>query len=81
VQLRASRDALAVELADSRARLVDTADAERRRLERDLHDGVQQDLIAIRVHLDGALEAIRTDPARAEDILRMPTGSPRSEGR
>jgi signal transduction histidine kinase len=68
-QLRASHDALAVELAESRARLVNAADAERRRLERDLHDGVQQDLIAIRLRLDEAVEAIEADRAHAEQML------------
>ncbi|MBW0094198.1 sensor histidine kinase, partial [Pseudonocardia sp. KRD-188] len=39
------------ELQASRARLVSTADAERRRIERDLHDGAQQHLVAIAVGL------------------------------
>ncbi|MBW0119560.1 sensor histidine kinase, partial [Pseudonocardia abyssalis] len=39
------------ELRASRARLVSTADAERRRIERDLHDGAQQHLVAIAVGL------------------------------
>jgi signal transduction histidine kinase len=68
-QLLASRDALAAELAESRTRLVDTADAERRRLERDIHDGVQQDLTAIRLRLEDAVEAIKADPADGEQML------------
>jgi signal transduction histidine kinase len=68
-QLRASRDALAVELAESRARLVDTTDAERRRLERDLHDGIQHDLLGIRLKLDDAVAMIKAHPARAEHML------------
>lgn len=68
-QLRANHDALAVELAASRTRLVDIADAERRRLERDIHDGVQQDLIAIRLKLEDAVEAIRADRADGEKML------------
>lgn len=54
---RALDDALRATLADlrrsnaelraSRARLVATADAERRQIERDLHDGTQQHLIAL----------------------------------
>jgi signal transduction histidine kinase len=68
-RVRASRDALAVELAESRTRLVDAADAERRRLERDLHDGVQQDLLGIRLRLQNAVEATRTDPADGEEML------------
>jgi signal transduction histidine kinase len=39
------------ELAVSRARIVDTADATRRRIERDLHDGVQQRLLSVTLEL------------------------------
>jgi signal transduction histidine kinase len=39
------------ELAHSRARLVATSDRERRRIERDLHDGAQQHLLAVRIRL------------------------------
>lgn len=39
------------ELADSRQRLVTAQDAERRRIERNLHDGVQQQLVSLAVHL------------------------------
>ena len=67
--LRSSRDALRAELTESRTRLVDTAYAERRRLECDLHDGIQQDLIAIRLRLDDAVDAIKADPAQAEQML------------
>ncbi|WP_432571667.1 sensor histidine kinase [Kineococcus sp. SYSU DK005] len=54
----------------SRARLVDAADAERRRIERDLHDGAQQHLVvsALDVHL--ARERLHEDPERAEQLLR-----------
>ncbi|WP_244975959.1 sensor histidine kinase [Nocardia huaxiensis] len=41
----------AEQLAASRARLVEATDAERRRLERDLHDGAQQHLVAVAVTL------------------------------
>jgi PAS domain S-box-containing protein len=44
------------ELAASRARIVTAADETRRRIERDLHDGVQQQLVAVRLEL-GAIEA------------------------
>jgi signal transduction histidine kinase len=62
------------ELRASRARIVETADAERRRIERDLHDGAQQRLIALSIELkltrralDGDLEAAaaRLDAADA----------------
>jgi len=54
------RDALA-ETRASRARLVEVTDAERRRLERDLHDGAQQRLVAIGMSLRFAQQ--RADPA------------------
>jgi signal transduction histidine kinase len=44
------------QLADSRARLVSAADRERRRLERDLHDGAQQRLVAALINLSVADE-------------------------
>ncbi|MGW7238867.1 sensor histidine kinase [Streptomyces sp. NPDC054804] len=44
-----------VELARSRARLVDAFEAERRRIERDLHDGAQQRLVALSMTLGLAL--------------------------
>jgi signal transduction histidine kinase len=40
------------DLVASRTRLVDTAHAERQRIERDLHDSVQQDLVGLRIRLD-----------------------------
>lgn len=46
-RLRAVQLALLAELRASRARVVAVADAERRRLERDLHDGAQQGLLAL----------------------------------
>ena len=45
------------ELQASRLRLVTAQDAERRRFERDLHDGAQQDLVALRMKL-GQAEAL-----------------------
>ncbi|MFF4795900.1 sensor histidine kinase [Streptomyces sp. NPDC001276] len=44
-------DAQVVELARSRVRLVDAFEAERRRIERDLHDGAQQRLVALTMTL------------------------------
>jgi signal transduction histidine kinase len=43
--------ALEGELRASRARIVEAGNAERRRMERDLHDGAQQRLVALRMHL------------------------------
>ena len=57
------------ELRASRVRLVATADAERRRIERDLHDGAQQHLVALAVHLRLAEDAIADDPSNARTHL------------
>ena len=46
------------ELDASRARIVATADATRRRIERDLHDGAQQQLVSLALELRAAQEAI-----------------------
>lgn len=57
------------ELRASRARLVETAQAERRLLERALHDGVQQDLIAISMRLQFLREVMETDAPRTLEVL------------
>ena len=49
------------ELRASRARIVETADAERRRLERDLHDGAQQRLLALSYEIRLARSGAETD--------------------
>jgi signal transduction histidine kinase len=56
-------------LRDSRARIVATADAERRRIERDLHDGAQQHLLALAVSVRLARAALRDDPAACATLL------------
>jgi signal transduction histidine kinase len=70
------------DLRDSRARLANASDDERRRLAQDLHDGAQQRLVAIQIslqllhdddekhHLDERLEAIRKDTGEAIEDLR-----------
>ena len=57
------------ELAASRARLVEAGDAARRRLERDLHDGAQQRLVAVSLQLRLARARIENAPAEAAEIL------------
>ncbi len=57
------------QLAASRARLVEAGDAERRRLERNLHDGAQQRLVALALNLAAAQAAIESDPAEARRML------------
>jgi signal transduction histidine kinase len=59
----------AVELRASRARIVASADAERRRVERDLHDGAQQHLVALAVNLRLARDMVADDPAGAAEML------------
>ena len=53
------------ELRASRARIVHAADAARRRIQRDLHDGAQQRLVTLALRLRGARGAIDDDPAAA----------------
>jgi signal transduction histidine kinase len=57
------------ELRASRERIVTAADAERRRVERDLHDGAQQHLVLIGLKLSMLQRMIRTDPEAAEASL------------
>ena len=57
------------ELRASRARIVEAGDAERRRLERNLHDGAQQRLVSISLALRLAQSRITTDPSGATEIL------------
>ena len=57
------------ELRASRARLVEAADGARRKLERNLHDGAQQRLVALSVSLRLAESKLRTDGEAAATIL------------
>jgi signal transduction histidine kinase len=56
-------------LRESRARILSSADEERHRIERDLHDGAQQRLVALRIRLELAREQMTSDPARGKEIL------------
>jgi signal transduction histidine kinase len=70
--LGTSRHALerrVVELRDTRARSVDAAVEERRRIERDLHDGAQQRLVAVGMDLGLALEKFEDDPESARKLV------------
>ena len=53
-------------LSESRAGVVDAADAERRRIERDLHDGAQQRLVSLAMNLGLARENLTELPARGQ---------------
>jgi signal transduction histidine kinase len=70
-RLHAELRARLVELQASRARLIEATDAERRRIERDLHDGTQQRLVSIAMSL-GLLESkLPTQPEAAAPIVRQ----------
>ncbi|MDP9685667.1 sensor histidine kinase [Streptomyces griseoviridis] len=76
-RLRGENDALATRALESRRRLLRAADEERRRLERDLHDGAQARLVfalmglaRLRARLAGGDAALRSDVAETERTLR-----------
>ena len=85
-RLHAETQARLEDLRASRARVVFAGDAERRRLERDLHDGAQQGLVALslalshaRLHADPAREARLAEAgdvlaAALEDLRRLAHG-------
>ncbi len=60
-RLSAQTSALVGEVRESRARIQAAADEERRRIERDLHDGAQQRLVALRIKLELAAEHAAED--------------------
>jgi signal transduction histidine kinase len=62
------------ELERSRARVVDSAEAERRRIERDLHDGAQQRLVALAMDLGRARARFADDPEAARAIVDQAHG-------
>ena len=57
------------DLRESRARILAAADEERRRIERDLHDGGQQRLVALRIRLELAEQEMLEDPDEARRML------------
>ena len=59
------------ELQASRARIVASGDAERRRIERNLHDGAQQHLVALAVNLRLARDMLVDDPEGATEMLEL----------
>ena len=68
-RLDAELRARLVELKASRARIVQATDDERRRLERDLHDGAQQRLVALALNLKLARAKLESDPAVSAELL------------
>ncbi|MCU1351310.1 MAG: integral rane sensor signal transduction histidine kinase [Acidimicrobiales bacterium] len=72
--LQASLDEVrryAGELQASRARIVASGDAERRKIERNLHDGAQQHLVALAVNLRLAKDLVLEDPDTAAEMLGL----------
>ena len=70
-RLNAELHARLEELAASRARIVTAGDVERRRLERNLHDGAQQRLVSLSLSLRLALAKLESDPAAARAALAV----------
>jgi signal transduction histidine kinase len=68
-RLNATRRAHLAQLRASRARIVATADAERRRLERDLHDGAQQRLVTVALSVRLARRQLAAEEPTLEDEL------------
>jgi signal transduction histidine kinase len=69
-RLQAELRARLAELQASRARLVTATESERRRIERDLHDGTQQRLVSIAMTLGLAESKLAADRPAVEPVLR-----------
>lgn len=63
------REQFAVGLDESRTAVLRAADSERNRIERDLHDGAQQRLVALLVRLRVAEDQLLQEPTRAAQVL------------
>jgi signal transduction histidine kinase len=70
MRLEAELRAHVIELSRTQTQLVAATDAERRRIERDLHDGAQQQLITIGIKLNLAAIKIESDPDGAAELFR-----------
>ncbi|MFF1788353.1 sensor domain-containing protein [Kitasatospora sp. NPDC058243] len=70
-----------LELTRSRARLADAFEAERRRIERDLHDGAQQQLVALSMTLGLADHALRDGSGQSGDRATALVARARGEAR
>jgi signal transduction histidine kinase len=58
------------DLRDARSRIIEAADAERRRIERDLHDGAQQRLVALSLNLRMAEKRAAAGDPEAAELVR-----------
>jgi signal transduction histidine kinase len=68
-RLVADLAAASANLEASQLRLSQTADEERQKIQRDLHDGAQQHLIGMHVKLELALQSLAAEPARSAGLL------------
>jgi len=57
------------DLRESRARILSATDKERQRIERDLHDGAQQRLVALGIKLELARELVESDPHGGSELI------------
>jgi signal transduction histidine kinase len=73
-RLAAETQAAMREVTRSRGRIAATAERERRRIERDLHDSAQQRLVALRIELELTEDLVRSDPERGVERLRQLEG-------
>src|SRR6202012_588214 len=71
--LQAELSVQVAELRASRGRIVAAGDAERRRIERDLHDGAQQRLVGLAVHIQLARRTAAPAP-EVDDLLGFTVG-------
>jgi signal transduction histidine kinase len=67
--LHAESETRLAELQASHGRIIAAADAERRRIERNLHDGAQQRLVTLALQLSLIQREIRHDPSEAEQLV------------
>jgi signal transduction histidine kinase len=70
-RLKADLRARLEELRHSRRRIVDAADDARRRIERDLHDGAQQQLVSLALDLRLLKARLKDDPAAAQTVEEL----------
>jgi signal transduction histidine kinase len=70
----AEREAYAERLGASRAEFFRAADIERQRIERNLHDGAQQRLLALGVHLRLSAGSVRSEPERGPELFAEAEG-------
>ena len=69
-ELSTALDESLEEVRASRARIIEAADEERRRMERDLHDGAQQRLVMISLKVAMATDLLTRDPDGAAQVLQ-----------